>query len=468
MKKLVLAALAILLAVGTALALGWRQLQDATEVAVGYSAKQLCSGVFVAGLPDSFVIDTDIRPRMAILGPALPLLRLQVDTAGLTASASLLMSRAVATVSGDRGCILNALDPAPAAYEPGLQPNAPAVAGEPALQAALDAAFAEPEGAGRNTLAGVVSRGGEMLAERYRAPVTATTPLQGWSMNKSLTTTWVGMQVAKGRLDLALPVRQALSGYGAPADLLAQIDAGLTLGQLLQMESGFDFDENYAPGHDATRMLYRSPAMWRVAPATGHRHPPGSHFSYSSGDTNLAAYLWQKSLDGEPYPRWLAREFTGPLGLQAMVAEADASGVQVGSSYTYMTARDWLRVGQFWLDAWHDRDALLPDGWQRESTRPRASDPLGRYGGGFWLNTAGVAFPGLPEALFYASGNADQAVVVLPQQELVVVRLGLTDTGVDSGLHQLLLDIASAESGDGQHGGSAHLNGATLDPNRLQ
>ena len=448
MKKLILATLAIVLLVGAALALGWRQLQDATEVAVGYSAKQLCSGVFVAGLPEKFVIDTDIYPRMAILGPALPFLQLQVDAAANTASASLLMSRAVATVSGDRGCVLNALREAPAAYAPETEADVPPVTGGPLLEAALDAAFADPEGAGRNTMAVIVSPGGDILAERYRTPVTAGTPLQGWSMNKSLITTWVGMQVAKGRLNLALPVRQALSGYGAPPELLAQVDAGLTLGHLLQMESGFDFEEDYSPGHDATRMLDRSPAMWRVAPATGHRHAPGSHFIYSSGDTNLAAYLWQKSLDGDPYPRWLAREFAGPLGLMAMVAEPDASGVQVGSSYAYMTARDWLRVGQFWLDAWHDRGSLLPPGWQQESTRPRPSDDLGRYGRGFWLNTGGVAFPGLPDELFYASGNAGQAVVVLPQQELVVVRLGLTATDVTAGLHQLLLDIVSAEAGD--------------------
>ncbi len=114
-----------------------------------------------------------------------------------------------------------------------------------------------------------------------------------------------------------------------------------------------------------------------------------------------------------------------------------------------MTARDWLRVGQFWLDAWHDRIAVLPPGWQRESTRARPSDEQGRYGRGFWLNTGGVAFPGLPGELFYASGNAGQAVVVFPEQELVVVRLGLTGTGVDDGLHRLLLDIWQAETGDG-------------------
>ena len=50
----------------------------------------------------------------------------------------------------------------------------------------------------------------------------------------------------------------------------------------------------------------------------------------------------------------------------------------------------------------------------------------------------------MSDELFYASGNAGQAVVVFPRQELVVVRLGLTDNGIDSGLHQLLLDVWAA------------------------
>ena len=203
------------------------------------------------------------------------------------------------------------------------------------------------------------------------------------------------------------------------------------------MESGFAFEETYLPGDDATRMLYRSPEMWRVAPGNGHAHAPGEHFSYSSGDTNLASWLWQRSLD-RPYTAWLRQEFTRPLGLSRLTSEHDASGVQVGSSYTYMTARDWLKVGEFWLDAWHGRSPLLSRAWMREATRPRASAVHGNYGRGFWLNAKGMDFPALPRNLFYASGHSGQFVVVFPDQEIVVVRLGLTPTGTSTGLAALL------------------------------
>ncbi|MDP5053370.1 MAG: serine hydrolase, partial [Congregibacter sp.] len=74
---------------------------------------------------------------------------------------------------------------------------------------------------------------------------------------------------------------------------------------------------------------------------------------------------------------------------------------------------------------------------------PRPSDTQGRYGRGFWLNTGGVAFEGLPEELFYAGGNAGQYVVVIPAWEMVIVRLGLSDPGVDTGMHDFLRQLAA-------------------------
>lgn len=268
-------------------------------------------------------------------------------------------------------------------------------------------------------------------------------------MNKSLMATWIGMQAASGDLDPALPIRVLDPSLPRAEALDAPgVDGQLTLLHLLQMESGIDFAEVYGIGGDATRMLYRTRAMWTVPANLGNAYAPGGHFAYSSGDTNLASYLWQRSL-GEPYTDWIERKFREPLGLSTLVAEPDASGVQVGSSYAYLTTRDWLRVGQEWLDAWHGRSRVLSRDWLRDSVAPRPSDPRGRYGRGFWLNTGGVAFPSLPGNAFYASGNAGQYVIVVPEWELVVVRLGLTDASSSSGIGDFLRGLADLRSDRG-------------------
>jgi CubicO group peptidase (beta-lactamase class C family) len=431
----VLALFGILLAL--ALLAGGRWLLGVFEVATGYSAKQLCSGVFVAGLPESFILENDINLSIGTLGPLLPQLAVTVDEQAKRTAASLLGTRAEAVYSGDAGCVLNpvAETPSPLPDPAGSAVMVVPLAPQPELEPVIALAFEEPSVGQRRTLAVLVLQGGAVLAEQYAHGVGPNTPLQGWSMNKSLMATWVGMQAERGGLDLAVPVRSLVSG--ADPALAGNIDPALDITHLLHMESGFEFEETYFPGDDATRMLYRSPAMWRVAPGNGHMHAPGEHFSYSSGDTNLASWLWQQSLD-RPYTDWLQQEFAGPLGLTQMTSEHDASGVQVGSSYTYMTARDWAAVGQFWLDAWHGRSELLSQAWMRAATVPRAAAVRGNYGRGFWLNAKGMDFPALPRNLFYASGHNGQYTVVFPDQELVVVRLGLSSGGGAAGLTQLL------------------------------
>jgi CubicO group peptidase (beta-lactamase class C family) len=164
--------------------------------------------------------------------------------------------------------------------------------------------------------------------------------------------------------------------------------------------------------------------MWLSAPNTGHAFPPGEQWAYSSGDINTASLMWQQSLQGEPYPDWIRTHFSEPLAMDEFVLEPDASGVQVGSSYAYLTPRDWARMGQLWLDAWHGRSKVISAAWQRLAVTPGTAKGGEIYGLGFWLNTDHRAFPSAPENTFHAGGNSGQFVVVIPERELVVVRLG--------------------------------------------
>ena len=60
---------------------------------------------------------------------------------------------------------------------------------------------------------------------------------------------------------------------------------------------------------------------------------------------------------------------------------------------------------------------------------------------GFWLNTGHRAFPSAPESTFHAGGNSGQFVAVLPERELVVVRLGLTLNESRADMDALLADL---------------------------
>ena len=433
----------------------------AGAIGAGYAAKQICSGVFVARLPERFIVDTDVLPRLATVGPLAQLLDYELDTNKRQVVARMLGQTVTAQHRPRYGCTLSEAGEAPlysfsdASPEIHNELGAPTVASAPpaltsqgwestALESTLDAAFAEPLEGGRNTLAVIVMHRGQLVAERYGAPVTAETPMQGWSMNKSLMATFIGRQIDQGHLQLSDSVVTALQTAGAGGATVAKVNPDLTLRHLLSMTTGFDFSERYFPGDDVTDMLYRQPGMWLSAPDTGHAFPPGEQWAYSSGDINTASLMWQQSLQGEPYPDWIHHHFSHSLSLDEIVLEPDASGVQVGSSYAYLTPRDWARMGQLWLDAWHGRSEVISAGWQRLAVTPGTAKGGEIYGLGFWLNTEKRAFPSAPENTFHAGGNSGQFVVVIPERELVVVRLGLTLNESRADMDALLADVLAA------------------------
>ena len=452
-----IAGLAVMIGVAMALRLALQ----AGAIGAGYAAKQICSGIFVARLPEQFVVDTDVLPRLATVGPLAQLLDYELDTNTRRVTAHMLGQTVTAQHRPRYGCTLGEAGEAPlfplsdAVPETGndidvttvgsAQPTRTSPGWENvALESALDAAFAEPLERGRNTLAVIVMHRGQIVAERYGAPVTAETPMQGWSMNKSLMATFIGGQIDQGHLQLNDSVVTALKAAGAREATIEKVHPDLTLQHLLSMTTGFDFSERYFPGDDVTDMLYRQPGMWRSAPDTGHAFPPGEQWAYSSGDINTASLMWQQSLQGKPYPDWIRSHLSEPLGLTEIVLEPDASGVQVGSSYAYLTPRDWARMGQLWLDAWHGRSEVISGEWQRLAVTPGTAKGGEIYGLGFWLNTGHRAFPSAPESTFHAGGNSGQFVVVMPERELVVVRLGLTLNESRADMDALLADVLKA------------------------
>ncbi len=402
-------------------------LHGAAKIGVGYAAKQLCSGVFVSHLPADFVLEKDIIPRLKTVAGMDRFAKAKVDEA--SATLSILSATATASYRDRYGCTLHAEETAnPEALEQERVERSVAIetvqSSNPVIESAIDELFEELPGGGRNTLAVLVMQGGEIVSERYAAPVSPRTRLQGWSMNKSLMASWVGIQVERGAIDLSMLVKERLLALGTSASAVSAVDEALTLEHLITMASGLDFDERYLPGDDVTEMLYGGVPMWQIPLAQGHRVDPGQEFVYSSGDTNVVSYLWQASLEGEAYVDWIDREVNQRLGLDNPLLEPDISGVQVGSSFAYLTARDWAKYGQWWLDAWHGRDAALSSDWQQRAAAPSA--PADFYGLSFWLNTRFRDYPGLPENTFHAGGNSGQFVIVAPEAELVIVRLGLT------------------------------------------
>jgi CubicO group peptidase (beta-lactamase class C family) len=245
-------------------------------------------------------------------------------------------------------------------------------------------------------------------------------PLPGWSMAKSVTAALAGVLVARGawRLD----ARLAAPEWRAPGDPRAAI----TLADLLGMKSGLAFVERYGdPLSDVNVMLWASGDTGAFAAGKPLARPPGTHWEYASGTTNILARAMRDPL-GPDYAAFPRRALFGPAGMASAVLEPDASGTFVGSSFMYATARDWARLGLLFLgDGVLDGERILPAGWARTAATPAV--PGSRFGAHWWLRLKrppGAPAAPLPADVFHAGGHAGQNISVVPSRALVIVRLG--------------------------------------------
>lgn len=409
--------------------------------ATGISAKQACSLHFVSGMPLERARALYLDP---LLEPALPVLRVSLDTGRSQATASLLgLYRQTAVHRPGLGCTLvhdeGQFDrtlsvPESDAFEPLAFASGHRASrfDEAAVESALDKAFSEPSGGGRNTLAIAVLHDGRLVAERYADGIDGGTPLHGWSMAKSVTTALAGVLAERGRVSLDDAVLVGRSD-----------DATVTLEHLLRMTSGLAMEER-ADGFDPNSdMLFTEGDMAAWARAREAPHPPGAHWQYMSGNTVLAARALQDEL-GQGLPnqvRGLRSMLFDPIGVQSAVMEVDQSGTFQGSSYVYAGAHDWARLAQVFLQqgVWNGR-SVLADGWVETVSRTTDGAREGAYGMGFWLGHPDAK---APRGIFYMSGFQGQYAVIVPSHDLVVVRLGATN-GTGTGTFALVLDLIAA------------------------
>jgi CubicO group peptidase (beta-lactamase class C family) len=435
-------------------ALLWLKPPALLRVGANYSAKIVCSNVFLAGRDPEEVLRVDVQaPGIALLKA----MHISVDRERGVVRAGFLgfIGGGVAVARPGRGCTVMpdgklesvAAAPAPMAYvgppqfptEPPPWPEGTLVETRPTIDQVLsDAALAGP-----GARAIVVVDHGRIVGEHYAAGFKDDTPLLGWSMTKTVMAGVIGMLIKDGKLSLDQ------AGFWPGNDGREKI----RLKDLLAMSSGLEWNEAYGAVSDVTSMLYLQPDMAAFARSPPLAHPPGEAWVYSSG---TAVILSRIAEDAQAQGAGKAKDFAtsihtpdephdlasfintrlfGPLGITSATIEPDDHGTLVGSSYMYATARDWARYGLFLLQdgIWQGRE-LLPSGYVAMMAMPVEASH-GQYGmGQTWLWGSEAVTPGvnpdaafdIPPDTFWMSGHDGQSVCIIKSRQLVIVRLGLT------------------------------------------
>ncbi|MCP3673628.1 MAG: serine hydrolase, partial [Gammaproteobacteria bacterium] len=312
----------------------------------------------------------------------------------------------------------------------------------------IDQAFSETEVSGkRNVKAiGIVYKG-KLIAERYANGVDSKTPLLSWSMAKSVTNLQIGLLVKSQKLALYEPA--TVPQWNNSEDPRSKI----TLDQLMRMSSGLEFNETYGINTDVSSMLSVEDNAGAFAANKPLEFAPDTHWSYSSGTTNILTGIIKRAVGGDfqHYYQYAQKELFQPLDINNAIMETDASDTFIGSSYFYASARDWAKLGQLMLQngQWNG-EQLLPENWVEYSTTPTKTSDDNQYGAQFWLNNNPTSpnkrrkWPDVPEDAYYMGGFQGQYVVTVPSKELVVVRFGFTKPGTDRGINELINNTIKA------------------------
>jgi CubicO group peptidase (beta-lactamase class C family) len=211
---------------------------------------------------------------------------------------------------------------------------------ESKLRLAVNAAFEPAESL---TAAFVVTWRGRLIAERYGDGVNALTPLEGWSMGKSLTSTLMGILIKQGVYDLWQPA--PIPEWQSPNDPRANI----RIADILHMSSGLriktpqDPDKDpegaypdhfylYTGGVDSFHYAATRPQQW----------PPNTIGRYRNTDPVLISYLVRLGVEkrGEEYLSFPQRALFDKLGIRTMVIETDPFGNFLGQGYEVGSGRD--------------------------------------------------------------------------------------------------------------------------------
>ncbi len=413
--------------------------------AAGY-AKTMCSAVFITGLQPEFTAENvgyftapyEVRARLGqpIVDRARKAVHVTVPSG----------ARRTALFLDDQGCVTLPLDRRSISFTPtrvqrrvpdpsatpwpmgDLTPSDPLPPGldTAKVRQAVDAAF---EPAEAMTAAVVVTWKGRIIGERYGPGITASTPLESWSMGKSLTGTLMGRLIQQGvyRLDQPAPIPE----WSQPNDPRAKI----RIADLLHMSSGLRIrapeDPDYDPSGSYPDHLYLYTGginAFHYAATRPLQWPPATVGRYRNTDPVLVNYLIRRAVEKrrEDYLSFPQRVLFDKLGMRSMVLETDPFGNFLTQGYEYGSARDWARLGNLYLqDGVWNGERLLPEGFVKFVSRAApawTADGRPVYGGFFWINWDG-RFQ-VPRDVYYMSGAGGQKTLIIPSHGLVVVRLG--------------------------------------------
>jgi len=264
------------------------------------------------------------------------------------------------------------------------------------------------------TSAFLVAQNGELIYEKYFGEHRVDTLSNSFSMAKTVMALLAGKAVEEGHLEsLDVRISSFFPKYQyTPADQV-------TIRDLIRMSSGMEWREHYYLPFNETTDAYYGKNLEELILSRKIVETPGKKFAYQSGNTQLLGMILSKVIPGT-MSSYLSQHFWKPLGMEypAFWTVDESSGIEKCFCCIHATARDFLKIGQLFLQngRWNDHQ-VISTAFAEEMRQPGfPASP--QYGSGLWLD-----YHHSPP-FYLMRGHLGQYVIIIPSREMVICRVG--------------------------------------------
>lgn len=272
------------------------------------------------------------------------------------------------------------------------------------------------------SVAYVVIQNKEIVFEKYWNNYSDSSLSNSFSAAKSIVSLLVGAAIDEGKI---ASVDDPVSKYVSEFD--NETNRHVRIRDVLTMSSGLNWHEAYANPWSKTTRAYYGTRLEPMITKLKVKAQPGKEFHYFSGDTELLAIIVRRAT-GKSLAAYASEKLWSKIGAQhdALWSVDREGGIEKAYCCFNTNARDFARFGQLVLNKglWNG-ERLISTQWIEESLAPAShlvdketGKQVDFYGYQWWmLNRNG-------QPIYYARGLAGQYIFIVPEKNMVIVRLG--------------------------------------------
>jgi len=272
------------------------------------------------------------------------------------------------------------------------------------------------------TVAFLIIRNDTLLCEKYYRGYNEASVVNSFSMAKSVTSILIGCAIDDGFIQ---SVEEPVIKY--IPELKGNGIEKLSIKNLLQMTSGFDYTESYInPFGDAATFYYGRnlpKALFKLK----LNKEPGTEFSYSSGDSQMLGLVLERALKGKKITEYLQEKLWKPLGMEydaTWSLDKEKDGMEKTFCCLNARARDFAKIGRLYLNKgnWNGRQIVRKEWVEISTTADTLEGGSPNYKYQWWLQRDGN---------YKAEGILGQYIYVAPKKNMIIIRLGESEGNAD-------------------------------------